>query len=802
MGITGLLQALQPIATDLNIAALANKAVAIDAYCWLHRGAYACAMELAQNIKTDVFVNYCMKRAAMMIHHKVRPVFVFDGDYLPAKKGTEGERQQRREENKAKGMALLRAGNRTGALECFQKCIDVTPEMAFQLIQACRRENIEYVVAPYEADAQLAYLCLTDHVQAVVTEDSDLLVYNCSRVVFKMDQFGNGREIQAKYLCSRHGENGLDLEGWPHDRFRQLCIFAGCDYLGNVPGVGLKTAYKLLKKHGDAAKVILALRGQGTVLEPDYETKFQKAELTFKYHLVWDPRQQCVVPFTPYPLDPDFDAAQLTFAGPPFDPTRIVGHVRGDLNPFTGEPMVPGVKPDELSSQSQGLAQVDASDANARRTSPLAATSDGPAAIARVASASAMPSSSALFARYGTIKRPDTAPPQKNTLDSFVRRERKPVDVEASDRALAEFAPPARAQEPADLSKLTANPFVQSRRIKVASKYFVRPDQLTDVTNQPAIPVSTFSSTVPGPAANDWNSQSTDSLQQEVAAASEPSSGALAPAPAPRAPVALVHSTAPARTASPSMTFYQGLVRSSPSAPPPPGAATGRVSPITLSSSASSGPHVPQPPPQPDLFAADDEEIFIVEVSSAPAPPAPRIKLGLARPSSKATPPLKSPATMLRDDLSRFRFSPSFKSAPASPATPLTATAAGAAPARPQSSSACVPMSPSAAPTRPPSFFRSPSTPVVSREPACLPATISDPLGDSGLFASPAHPPGPAGSMVSPNANDSATPMEAAEEEVSPPRAASPVIPPKRASATAALAERFGFKRTCAGPRS
>jgi exonuclease 1 len=54
MGITGLLQALQPIATDLNIAALANKAVAIDAYCWLHRGAYACAMELAQNQKTDV----------------------------------------------------------------------------------------------------------------------------------------------------------------------------------------------------------------------------------------------------------------------------------------------------------------------------------------------------------------------------------------------------------------------------------------------------------------------------------------------------------------------------------------------------------------------------------------------------------------------------------------------------------------------------------------------------------------------------------------------------------------------------
>ena len=54
MGITGLLQALQPIATEFNISSLAGKAVAIDAYCWLHRGAYACAMELAQNQKTEV----------------------------------------------------------------------------------------------------------------------------------------------------------------------------------------------------------------------------------------------------------------------------------------------------------------------------------------------------------------------------------------------------------------------------------------------------------------------------------------------------------------------------------------------------------------------------------------------------------------------------------------------------------------------------------------------------------------------------------------------------------------------------
>jgi exonuclease-1 len=54
MGIQGLLQALHPISTDVHVGALAGMAVAIDAYSWLHKGAYACAMELAQNQHTDM----------------------------------------------------------------------------------------------------------------------------------------------------------------------------------------------------------------------------------------------------------------------------------------------------------------------------------------------------------------------------------------------------------------------------------------------------------------------------------------------------------------------------------------------------------------------------------------------------------------------------------------------------------------------------------------------------------------------------------------------------------------------------
>ena len=48
--------------------------------------------------------------------------------------------------------------------------------------KALKEEGVEFLVAPYEADAQMAYLALHGNVDAVLTEDSDLLTYGCPKV--------------------------------------------------------------------------------------------------------------------------------------------------------------------------------------------------------------------------------------------------------------------------------------------------------------------------------------------------------------------------------------------------------------------------------------------------------------------------------------------------------------------------------------------------------------------------------------------------------------------------------------------
>ena len=47
--------------------------------------------------------------------------------------------------------------------------------------------NIKYLIAPYEADGQLAYLYHNKMIDAILTEDSDLLAYKCDNILLKLD---------------------------------------------------------------------------------------------------------------------------------------------------------------------------------------------------------------------------------------------------------------------------------------------------------------------------------------------------------------------------------------------------------------------------------------------------------------------------------------------------------------------------------------------------------------------------------------------------------------------------------------
>lgn len=229
---------------------------------------------------------------------KVIPVMVFDGGKLPAKLGQERKREEfdsynychiskfsysinniflffskklkrNRQKNLEKAKEFERNHENGKAEELFKSAVDVTPEIAYTLIAKLKQQNVECIVAPYEADAQLAYLARTGYVAAVITEDSDLIPYQCPRILFKIDkQTGNCDELVFKDLFDskanitrnlqdpKKQSQKMNISSFTEDMLRIGCILTGCDYLDSIKGIGLKKAFQRVKRSITKDKVL------------------------------------------------------------------------------------------------------------------------------------------------------------------------------------------------------------------------------------------------------------------------------------------------------------------------------------------------------------------------------------------------------------------------------------------------------------------------------------------------------------------------------------------------------------------
>ncbi|KAL2117522.1 hypothetical protein VTJ04DRAFT_7182 [Mycothermus thermophilus] len=333
MGISGLLPLLKSIQRPTELKKFAGETLGVDGYGWLHRGAVACAIELAQGKPTRKYVDFAMLRVRMFKHFGVTPYIVFDGDFLPSKAKTEESRAKRREESRKLGLELLRAGKPSQAHLELQKAIDITPEMTRHLIEELKKADVPYVVAPYEADAQLVYLERQGLISGIVSEDSDLLVFGAKRLLTKLDKYGQCVEINRRDFCA---VREVSLTGWTDREFRHMAILSGCDYLDSVNNIGLKTAYRLIRKHKTPERIIKMLRFEGKHQIPDtYLDDFRRAELTFLHQRVYCPKKRDIVFLTE--VDPSMNPDDMPFIGAPVDTELARAIAVGDVNPITKE---------------------------------------------------------------------------------------------------------------------------------------------------------------------------------------------------------------------------------------------------------------------------------------------------------------------------------------------------------------------------------------------------------------------------------------------------------------------------------
>ncbi|KAK1917225.1 hypothetical protein P3342_012070 [Pyrenophora teres f. teres] len=311
MGISGLLPLLKSVQKPCNLKKYAGQTIGVDTYGWLHRGTAACAIDLALDKPTTKYVDFVMNRVRMLIHFGITPYLVFDGDNLPSKAGTEKDRRERRKEGKRLGLELLKVGKAAQAQQELQKSVDVTPEMARMVIEELKHHNIQYVVAPYEADSQLAYLERKGIINGVLSEDSDLLVFGVKCLITKLDKYGDCIEVNRNHFTACRE---VSFVGWSDADFRRMCILSGCDYLPGIGGLGLKTAHRMLRKHKTVDRLVKAAQFDGKLKVPaGFMADFDQAEKTFLYQWVYCPIDKKLVNLTS--MDDGISLADMPYLG-------------------------------------------------------------------------------------------------------------------------------------------------------------------------------------------------------------------------------------------------------------------------------------------------------------------------------------------------------------------------------------------------------------------------------------------------------------------------------------------------------
>lgn len=108
--------------------------------------------------------------------------------------------------------------------------------------------DIPYLMASGEAEATCAVLCRMGLVDAVLSEDTDVLNYKAPIFLHKLN-------MNQQTLVEIEYDEMLSRLGMTEEQFLDFCIMCGTDYNSNLYKIGPEKSFRLLKKHGSIEQI-------------------------------------------------------------------------------------------------------------------------------------------------------------------------------------------------------------------------------------------------------------------------------------------------------------------------------------------------------------------------------------------------------------------------------------------------------------------------------------------------------------------------------------------------------------------
>lgn len=313
MGIPGLIQLLKDSSTPVHLSKFTGKRVAIDGFSLIYRGCYSTAFELNQGIDTVGYLRFIDKMVELFKKYSLEVYFVFDGFGIGHKSGTEKERSVRKEQNKQKGLELLASGQGSEARKYLKRSLNISEQILGNVIDYIEMlGGVKVMVAPYEADAQIAFLFKEGLVDFAISEDSDLLVYGCDNIFLKITDKGYGVYLSLGELAKDQKKREQTVKdvaaqkfiGFNEENRVHVALLAGNDYKAKVKGLGLKGAIELVVSNKDFPELIEKLKNQSRFeLPSNFKEHTEEVFNIFRYQRIYNPKTKSLGTLNPLPPD-------------------------------------------------------------------------------------------------------------------------------------------------------------------------------------------------------------------------------------------------------------------------------------------------------------------------------------------------------------------------------------------------------------------------------------------------------------------------------------------------------------------
>lgn len=229
----------------ISMSELAGKRIAIDVSIYLYK--FTGDGALLENM-------YLM--LSIFRHYRITPVFVFDGKPPDEKRELLDQRKEDKsvaklEYNKLKAQLETdktldndEKQDISNAMDILKKqFIYIQKDQILQVKELMRAFGATYFDAPGEADEICAFLAVKKKVWACLSEDMDLFVYGCPRVLRYFSLIKHNAIIY-------HTHQIFEELGIEEKEFRQICVLSGTDYnIHSSKNTDLYNTLKLFKKY-------------------------------------------------------------------------------------------------------------------------------------------------------------------------------------------------------------------------------------------------------------------------------------------------------------------------------------------------------------------------------------------------------------------------------------------------------------------------------------------------------------------------------------------------------------------------